>query len=400
MSGWATASLGEIFDIARGGSPRPIDAYVTDDPKGINWVMIGDAKEGSKYITSTKKRIRLEGAQRSRRVKPGDFLLTNSMSFGKPYIMRTDGCIHDGWLALSPRNGNVDPDFFYHLLGSKALYSEFERRASGATVKNLNIDLVRGVTVPLPPIPEQRRIADILDKADALRVKRHAALAKLDELTQSIFLDMFGDPATNPKGWSTATLDDVSLGGTEGLKRGPFGGALKKEIFVDTGYKVYEQQHAIYKEFRTGTYFVSEPKFRSMSTFAVVPGDFIVSCSGTVGRIYRLPHSAPDGIINQALLRIRVDEQKVIPAFFEALFETTEFQRELLGAARGTGIHNFPPMQRVRATTVILPPLEQQLDFQLKLEAIQSLRASHLTWARTMEDCFASIQDLAFRGEL
>ena len=96
MSGWPTVALGDVFEIARGGSPRPIDSYVTDDPAGINWIMIGDASEGSKYITATKKRIRKEGIQRSRMVKPVDFLLTNSMSFGKPYIMRTSGCIHDG----------------------------------------------------------------------------------------------------------------------------------------------------------------------------------------------------------------------------------------------------------------------------------------------------------------
>ena len=81
----------------------------------------------------------------------------------------------------------------------KLLYSEFERRAAGATVKNLNIDLVRAVKIALPPLPEQRRIAEILDKVDALRAKRRIALARLDTLTQSIFLDMFGDPIANPR---------------------------------------------------------------------------------------------------------------------------------------------------------------------------------------------------------
>src|SRR5690606_37258966 len=113
---------------------------------------------------------------------------------------------------------------------SSAVYSEFERRASGATVKNLNIDLVRGVKVPLPPLLEQRRIAEILDKADALRAKRRAALAQLDTLTQSIFLDMFGDPATNPKGWARAALRDlgtVSTGSTPpSTKQGMFGGSI------------------------------------------------------------------------------------------------------------------------------------------------------------------------------
>jgi type I restriction enzyme, S subunit len=90
--------------------------------------------------------------KRSRVVQPGDFLLTNSMSFGRPYIMNTSGCIHDGWLVLSPRHQNVSPDFFYHSLGSDFVYAEFVRRAAGATVKNLNIDLVKSVQVPLPPL--------------------------------------------------------------------------------------------------------------------------------------------------------------------------------------------------------------------------------------------------------
>ncbi|NLX48921.1 MAG: restriction endonuclease subunit S [Methanospirillum sp.] len=209
MSRWPTVALGDVFEIARGGSPRPIDNFITDDPAGINWIMISDASAGSKYITSTKKRIRPEGAKRSREVKPGDFLLTNSMSFGRPYIVHTSGCIHDGWLVLSPRRSDVDADFFYHLLGSKHVYAEFERRAAGATVKNLNIDLVRGVRVPLPPLPEQRRIAEILDRADALRAKRRAALARLDTLAQSIFLEMFGDPITNPQGWPQLDLKSL-----------------------------------------------------------------------------------------------------------------------------------------------------------------------------------------------
>ena len=172
-------------------------------------MMSSDATDSGKYINSTKKRIREEGAKRSRTVKPGDFLLTNSMSFGRPYIMNTSGCIHDGWLVLSPRDGNVSRDFFYHLLGSDLVYAEFVRHAAGATVKNLNIDLVKRVQVPLPPLAEQRGIAETLDRAEALRVKRRDALAQFDTLAQSIFLDLFGDPATNPKGWPFKSLQDV-----------------------------------------------------------------------------------------------------------------------------------------------------------------------------------------------
>ncbi|MDA8260205.1 MAG: restriction endonuclease subunit S [Betaproteobacteria bacterium] len=184
--GWKKTSLEELFEIARGGSPRPIDDYITDAPDGINWIMIGDTVEGGKYITVTKKRIRPEGARRSRAVKPGDFLLTNSMSFGRPYILRTTGCIHDGWLVLSPRSEEAEPNYFYALLGSKAVYAEFARRAPGATVKNLNIDLVRDVIVPVPPLPAQRKFAALVATIERSTSTFSNALVELDALFSSL----------------------------------------------------------------------------------------------------------------------------------------------------------------------------------------------------------------------
>jgi restriction endonuclease S subunit len=178
--GWPQVTLGDVFEIARGGSPRPIDDYTTEDPHGINWVTIGDASAGSKYITATKRRIRLEGAKRSRAVKPGDFLLTNSMSFGRPYIMRTSGCIHDGWLVLAPRRDDVDAEFFYWLLSSRSVFAEFERRAAGATVKNLNIDLVRSVTIPMPAIAAQRNFSRRVAAIDSIKRAHGTALVALN----------------------------------------------------------------------------------------------------------------------------------------------------------------------------------------------------------------------------
>jgi type I restriction enzyme S subunit len=292
--------------------------------------------------------------------------------------------------------GRVDIRFLARFLEQRG----FRDVTTGTSQPQIIAQNIARISVPLPPLPEQRRIAEILDKADALRTKRRAALAQLDSLTQSIFLDMFGDPATNLKRWRTVTLEEVSLGGTEGLKRGPFGGALKKEIFIDSGHKVYEQQHAIYKTFDIGKYFISQSKYLSMRAFAVGPGDFIVSCSGTVGRIYRLPPLAPDGVINQALLRIRIDAAKVAPVFFEKLFESDAFQRTLLGTARGTGIDNFPPMERIRSTATIVPPMSLQREFVARVTQEQELRTSQQTSMQKLEMLFVSIRHRAFRRGL
>lgn len=155
---WKWVRIGNIISIARGASPRPIKAFITEDINGINWIKIGDTTEGDKYINSSKEKITQEGSLKSRVVHSGDFLLTNSMSFGHPYILNIDGCVHDGWLILSDYSSCYDKLFLYYLLSSSFAYIQFSEAASGTTVKNLNSDKVSSSIFPLPPLAEQKRI--------------------------------------------------------------------------------------------------------------------------------------------------------------------------------------------------------------------------------------------------
>ena len=155
---WVWIRLGDVMEIARGGSPRPIQNFLTDDPNGINWIKIGDTSKTGKYINSTKEKIIPEGMKKSRFVHKGDFLLTNSMSFGRPYILNIDGCIHDGWLVISNIYQLYSMDYLYYLLSSPFAYSQFSGKVSGAVVKNLNSDKVANSLFPLPPLAEQNRI--------------------------------------------------------------------------------------------------------------------------------------------------------------------------------------------------------------------------------------------------
>ena len=155
---WEWVRLGNVCEIARGGSPRPIKQYLTESSNGVNWIKIGDTSKDSKYINSTNERIIAEGVAKSRFVHKGDFLLTNSMSFGRPYILNIDGCIHDGWLVLSDYQTAYDKDFLYYMLSSRFAYYQFCGIVSGAVVKNLNTDKVEISFMPLPPLSEQKRI--------------------------------------------------------------------------------------------------------------------------------------------------------------------------------------------------------------------------------------------------
>lgn len=186
--------IGDVLEIARGGSPRPIQAYLTDDPDGINWIMIGDAGVGEKYITNTAKKIRAEGLSKTRLVKEGDLLLSNSMSFGRPYIMKTNGAIHDGWLVLRDAHETCSSDYLYHVLGSPICFAQFARAAAGATVKNLNTSIVSSVEIPLPPLERQVEIAERLDAVELHVGCKFASLAqKAEQLRSSLASSLIQD---------------------------------------------------------------------------------------------------------------------------------------------------------------------------------------------------------------
>ena len=177
--------------IERGGSPRPIDDYITDAPDGLNWVKIGDAPEQGRYITKTAEKIKPEGLVKTRQVQPGDLILSNSMSFGKPYIMGINGCIHDGWLLIRDTQSRFDLKFLCHMLGTDQMLDQYRMFAAGSTVNNLNKELVGNTTVSLPSIEEQRVIGEYLESIDTLITLHQRKCEQLKNVKKSMLEKMF-----------------------------------------------------------------------------------------------------------------------------------------------------------------------------------------------------------------
>ncbi len=180
---WALHNFGEKVTVLRGGSPRPITAYLTKSNEGINWIKIGDVKPGEKYINSTEEKIIPEGASRSRVVHKGDFILSNSMSFGRPYILNIDGCIHDGWLTIQNYSETFNKNYLYYVLSSTEVFKQYVTMAAGSSVQNLNKDKVSKLLVVAPEvIREQEKIAEALSDTDDLI----SSLEKLIEKKKAI----------------------------------------------------------------------------------------------------------------------------------------------------------------------------------------------------------------------
>ena len=360
MSDWKYVKIGDVCIVERGGSPRPIDKYITEREDGINWIKIGDTSD-SMYITSTAQRIIPEGMKKSRYVKAGDFLLSNSMSFGRPYILKIDGCIHDGWLVLRDENDLFDKRFLYYYLSAPVTYEKFKKMAVGGVVNNLNSEMVRGVTIPLPPRTEQESIADTLDYVSNLISLRKQQLEKIDELVKSRFIELFGDES---RYHSTPLMESV-----EEMFIGPFGSSLKNECFVseEDGYcMVYEQKHAIRKTMDVDTRYVDEKKYTELQRFTIKAGDIIVSCRGTIGETFVVPDGAPMGIMHPSIMKIRLKESAYNKVFFNYLLMNVLKQHE--AEANGSGIKMAITATELGKELFIVPSMDLQKQFATFVE--------------------------------
>lgn len=187
---WKEAPLGRLTVIVRGGSPRPIDAFLTHETDGLNWLKIGDVDREAKYATNTEEKVRPEALSKTRVIYPGDFILSNSMSFGRPYISTIETCIHDGWIAVTKIPEGLNHEFLYYAILSERCQRYFIDQAAGSGVLNLNKDIVQLLPLGLPSKAEQQRIADCLSALEtriaaesnqltALKTHKHGLMQQL-----------------------------------------------------------------------------------------------------------------------------------------------------------------------------------------------------------------------------
>ena len=390
MNHWNYVALGDICTVERGGSPRPIDDFITTESDGINWIKIGDTDE-SMYITKTAQKIKPEGMKKSRYVKPGDFLLSNSMSFGRPYILKIDGCIHDGWLVLRDENNVFDKKFLYYYLSAPITYEKFKSMAVGGVVNNLNSDMVRKIRVPLPSKQEQRDIADSLDKITNLHFLRKQQLAKLDELVKARFVEMFGDAKLNPYDFPCNSLSEYILfltSGSRGWSR----------YFTDGGeYFITIKNVKNCRITLQDVQYVTPPDNAEAKRTKVQENDLLISITADLGRTGVVTKGIAEhgAYINQHLTCIRLNLKKANPIYV-AYYMESDAGKEQFASKNQSAVKAGLNFNAINSLKLVVPPLDLQNDFAAFVECVdqqkqtvqQSLEKLELMKKALMQEYF------------
>jgi type I restriction enzyme S subunit len=324
--GWQTKTLGEICDIERGGSPRPIKEFITTEANGINWIKIGDATASGKYIYKTEERIKPAGVKRSRMVYEGDFILSNSMSFGRPYIMKTTGCIHDGWLVL--HQPKVDPDYLYHVLSSDLVFGQFDKLAAGSTVRNLNIGLAKSVEIPYPPLAEQQRIVGILDEAfegiATARANAEQNIRNARALFESHLQAVF---TRRGPGWVRHRLGDITTKiGSGATPRGGESSYKSEGVSLIRSLNVHDLSFKYAK-----LAFLDETQADELSNVEVQARDVLLNITGaSVARCAIVPSDVLPARVNQHVSIIRPMADRIDADFLHYLLVSKPYKDQLL----------------------------------------------------------------------
>ncbi|MBF6221186.1 restriction endonuclease subunit S [Nocardia abscessus] len=336
-------------------------------------------------------------------VQDGDVLLSKIV----PHIRRSwiverqtnSQLIASGeWIVF--RSNRFDPNYLRHLLISDAFHQQFMNTVAGVggSLLRARPAFVARIRVPMPNMPEQRRIAEVLDQVDVLREKRRKSIALLGNLAQSIFLDMF---ATGNSDWPIRTVEDLAIHRKNSIRTGPFGSQLLHEEFVDDGISVLGIDNAVDNEFKWGrARHITEEKYRQLKRYTVFPGDVLITIMGTCGRCAVVPDDIPTAINTKHLCCITLDRSRCLPEYLHGYFlQHPTAQNYLRQTAKGAIMAGLN-MGIIKSLPVAVPPLELQDLYTQQTRRIRESRADANRHLRYLDTLFASIQSRAFRGEL
>lgn len=388
---WPTVKLGEVVNIKGGGTPsKDIPEYWNGD---IPWVSVKDFK--SSLIETASDYITQLGVEKSATniITSGTIIVPTRMAVGKVAMLGVDMAINQDLKAiLIKRESVLNKRYLLRFLESQSNY--ILKHAKGATVKGITLDVLRDLAIPLPPLEEQKRIAAILDKADDIRRKRQQAIQLADDFLRSVFLDMFGDPITNPKGFPVSTLG--------GLCDGLFLGLTSKVDYID-GTDGFPLVRA--KDINTGELsfadvkYISEKQHKKLTKNHLTKrGDLLVSKSGTLGTC-AIVRTDREFSTYESIFTVRPDNSKLDIHYLIHLLQNKSFKKKLIGNKVGGTVAHLN-LKMFRDFEIGVPPVELQRLFSKTILRCESNLDKYRKSALGSDSFFDSTSQKAFSGEL
>lgn len=397
MTGWPLTAIGDVVERVSSWTPE------RDDPDGVfTYIDLGAVDQDTKRVTVPRELACNEAPSRARQlVRAGDVLVSTvrpNLNGVAPVPIGLDGATAStGFCVLRPRPARLDSRYLFHWVKSPRFVSEMVRRATGASYPAVSDRIVCELKLPLPPLPEQQRIAKILDEADALRAKRSATLAQLDVLAQSIFLDMFGEPVANPKGWTTTTLGEI-------ISVGPQNGLYKPVSDYGSGTPILRID-AFYDGVVTGLARLKRVRVsdHEKELYGLRPGEIVINRVNSreyLGKSALIPALSEPVVFESNMMRIGVDPDQIDPVYLIQLLQMQQVRSHVLRSAKDAVNQSSINQQDVKSTPIILPPLSQQQLFAQRQRQLTVMGAQQRVSQSILDTLFTSIQYRAFRGEL
>ena len=355
----AKYKLGDICEIVSGSTPKTgIDEYWDGN---IKWITPAELDDDTYIVADSVRKITELAVKKTglSSFPEGTVLLSSRAPIGKVAIAGCEMYCNQGFKNFICSEKINNKYLYWFLKGNTVFLNSLGR---GATFKEISKKIVSEIEINLPDKEKQEDIVATLEKVSKIIALRKQELSKIDNLIKARFVEMFGDPIQNPKGWHLALIEDVVADEKNALKAGPFGSALKKEYYVKSGYKIYGQEQVISGDHTFGDYYIDEERYKSLENCAVKAGDVLISLVGTYGKLLIMPEDFEPGIINPRLMKITFDKEKVNPYYFKFFFQSEALKRALSENTHG-GTMDILNLGIVRKIVMPLPPLELQNKF-------------------------------------
>lgn len=312
-----------------------------------------------------------------------------------PALADFDGGFGAFCKVLRP-NDKVHPGYFAQFFKTQDYRRRVSALAAGANINNLRNEHLDEMPIPLPPLPEQKRIAEVLDRAEELRATRRAALAQIEGLAKAIFLDLFGDPARNPRGWPIQTV--AQLCEVKGGKRLPKGEEYSPTPTPFRYIRVTDLKGGTVDE--SALVYLTPEVQSSIARYVVNAGDVIISIAGSIGVVAPVPPSLEGANLTENAAKLVPRVGDVYNHVFLAVVLQTPFAQQQIVTHIGQVTIGKLALFRIEKIHLPVPPLTLQDEFASRLAGVHRLRATHHASLAKLDSLFAALQYRAFRGEL